>query len=173
MDIKSIRHATELSQREFAEEFGIPLGTLRNWEQGLSNPPSYVFTMIAAQTRRNYMINVETLYFLKQVEDLAEMSKNGIMPFAEATQETFRKAIFFDEKEEIAPGKYPIVLDVCLIDDPDCYHHDVISHYENDGYRMYAKRHLEEDGGEWHVCVDFVDIEGIQLIIEDGNWYFV
>lgn len=47
MDIKSLRHATELSQREFSDRFGIPLGTLRNWEQGISKPPEYVFSTVA------------------------------------------------------------------------------------------------------------------------------
>jgi putative transcriptional regulator len=36
--VKVIRQALNLSQQEFAEVFGIPIGTLRDWEQGLHPP---------------------------------------------------------------------------------------------------------------------------------------
>jgi putative transcriptional regulator len=35
---KVVRQALELSQEEFAERFRIPLGTLRDWEQGRVQP---------------------------------------------------------------------------------------------------------------------------------------
>lgn len=35
---KIIRRALELSQEEFATRFHIPLGTLRDWEQGRAEP---------------------------------------------------------------------------------------------------------------------------------------
>lgn len=36
--VKVIRRALDLSQEEFAERFQIPLGTLRDWEQGRKDP---------------------------------------------------------------------------------------------------------------------------------------
>ena len=36
--IRVIRRALGLSQEAFAEKFHIPLGTLRDWEQGRKNP---------------------------------------------------------------------------------------------------------------------------------------
>jgi putative transcriptional regulator len=36
--VKVIRRALELSQEEFAARFHIPLGTLRDWEQGRKEP---------------------------------------------------------------------------------------------------------------------------------------
>ena len=39
---KIIRRALELTQEEFAARFHIPLGTLRDWEQGRSNPDGAV-----------------------------------------------------------------------------------------------------------------------------------
>jgi len=36
--VKVIRRALGLSQEEFAERFHIPLGTLRDWEQGRKEP---------------------------------------------------------------------------------------------------------------------------------------
>jgi DNA-binding transcriptional regulator YiaG len=38
IDIKTIREAMGLSQDEFALEFGLEVSTLRNWEQGCSEP---------------------------------------------------------------------------------------------------------------------------------------
>jgi putative transcriptional regulator len=35
---KTLRRALSLTQEEFAERYGIPLGTLRDWEQGRSEP---------------------------------------------------------------------------------------------------------------------------------------
>ena len=35
---KIIRRALGLTQEEFATRFGIPLGTLRDWEQGAAEP---------------------------------------------------------------------------------------------------------------------------------------
>ncbi|TDH39013.1 helix-turn-helix domain-containing protein [Pseudohoeflea suaedae] len=36
--VKVIRRALGLTQQAFAERFAIPLGTLRDWEQGRSSP---------------------------------------------------------------------------------------------------------------------------------------
>jgi len=36
--IKVIRRALGLTQEEFADRFSIPLGTLRDWEQGRAEP---------------------------------------------------------------------------------------------------------------------------------------
>ena len=36
--VKIIRRALDLSQEEFAERFRIPLGALRDWEQGRKDP---------------------------------------------------------------------------------------------------------------------------------------
>lgn len=36
--VKIIRRVLRLTQEEFAEQFGIPLGTLRDWEQGRKSP---------------------------------------------------------------------------------------------------------------------------------------
>ena len=38
--IKTLRRALRLTQEEFAARYKIPLGTLRDWEQGRSSPTS-------------------------------------------------------------------------------------------------------------------------------------
>jgi len=38
IDVKSIRENTGMTQQRFCAAFGISLGTLRHWEQGLRSP---------------------------------------------------------------------------------------------------------------------------------------
>lgn len=38
IDVKAIREKTGMSQQRFCATFGISLGTLRHWEQGLRSP---------------------------------------------------------------------------------------------------------------------------------------
>jgi putative transcriptional regulator len=38
IDVRAIRSKTGLSQQQFCAAFGISLGTLRNWEQGVRAP---------------------------------------------------------------------------------------------------------------------------------------
>lgn len=38
IDVKAIREKTGMSQQRFCSTFGISLGTLRHWEQGLREP---------------------------------------------------------------------------------------------------------------------------------------
>lgn len=45
--IRELRDKTGLTQKAFAQRYGIPLSTLRKWEQGESSPPSYVVEMLA------------------------------------------------------------------------------------------------------------------------------
>lgn len=44
--IKELRKKTNLTQKAFADMLGIPLSTLRKWEQGEASPPKYVVDLI-------------------------------------------------------------------------------------------------------------------------------
>ena len=46
-NVKEIRESTGMSQRVFAETYGIPISTLRNWEQGTNSPAPYVVNLLA------------------------------------------------------------------------------------------------------------------------------
>lgn len=46
MEISRMRQQTGLSQRKFADLFGIPVRTLQQWEQQKSSPPPYVISMM-------------------------------------------------------------------------------------------------------------------------------
>lgn len=49
--VKTLRRALELTQEEFAARYGIPLGTLRDWEQGRSAPdqPARAYLTVIAR----------------------------------------------------------------------------------------------------------------------------
>lgn len=49
--IKELRDRTNLSQNRFAEKFGIPVSTLRKWEQGETTPAPYIVNMLARQIK--------------------------------------------------------------------------------------------------------------------------
>ena len=49
--VKTLRRALALTQEEFAARFRIPLGTLRDWEQGRSEPdqPAKAYLTVIAR----------------------------------------------------------------------------------------------------------------------------
>ena len=159
-----------MTQRQFAEHFGIPIGTLRNWEQGIANPPDYIFQMIYASIRRDKMINIETIKFVNMLNELAGLSKNGIVPFYEATEENKNTKIFYDQNSLDKENGYRVVLDCCIVDDHNCYHHDVISYYDSDSFEYQIRVYIDEDSTSY-VSVNLL-ISGDIIIIQDGTWYF-
>ena len=46
MEIQKLRKQYGLSQSEFAKKFNISVRTLQQWEQGISNCPSYLVDLI-------------------------------------------------------------------------------------------------------------------------------
>jgi predicted nucleotidyltransferase len=71
-EIKKIRHNTQMTQEEFSSLLGIPLKTLRNWEQGIRKPNDWTKDLIIDQalrykTEKNIQIDEETglLSFMK------------------------------------------------------------------------------------------------------------
>ncbi len=58
-----------MSQDDFAEKFGVSLGTLRNWEQGVSSPPPY-FMMLLDDEEKLLSIRMATpVERMRQAED--------------------------------------------------------------------------------------------------------
>lgn len=45
--IKELRESTGMTQKAFAEMYGIPISTLRKWEQGEASPAPYVVNLLA------------------------------------------------------------------------------------------------------------------------------
>lgn len=46
MDIKELRNKKKMTQKEFAEYFGIPLRTIQKWEQHDSEPLPYLLSLL-------------------------------------------------------------------------------------------------------------------------------
>jgi transcriptional regulator with XRE-family HTH domain len=169
MKIGDLRCVTKMSQRKFAEHFGIPVGTLRNWEQGIASPPDYVFQMIFTSMRRDKMINIETIKFVKMLDELAHLSINGVEPFENATENSLGDKVFYDNKKLENEEGYRIVLDACIVDDPQCYHHDIISYYDEHSLEYKIRAMMDEDSA--YIIVKLLISEDI-IIIENGTWYF-
>lgn len=55
--VKVIRRALDLSQEEFAERFQIPLGTLRDWEQGRKDPDAAARAYLVVIGRNPVAVN--------------------------------------------------------------------------------------------------------------------
>lgn len=163
MGISELRHFVNMSQRDFANFFGMPLGTLRNWEQGISSPPDYVIQMVINSIRRDKMINIETIKFLKMLDELAILSEDGIEEFEHATCESFCNKVYYDSKDDNR-----VVLEACIIDDPECIHHDIISYYGSNEYSVNVR--LDEEGEKFIDVRLFLSDE--EIIIENGHWYF-
>ena len=51
--IKEIRKKTGMSQNDFANFIGMPLNTLRNWEQGINKPSEWLVKLIAFYVESN------------------------------------------------------------------------------------------------------------------------
>lgn len=168
MEIQEFRKLANMSQRQFASYFGIPLGTLRNWEQGIAKPPEYVLSMLIARVRRDRMINFETIKLIRLLDDLASQTANGIKPFAEMNEKNRNDFVFYQEVAD-EEGNYPVVLDAMIIDDPECYHHDVISLCDSstDEYTVrVVKDEVEGNFIRVRLALSFEEI-----IIENGHWY--
>lgn len=60
IDVAAIRNKTGLSQQAFARRIGVPVGTIRNWEQGRRTPQGPARILLALLDR-NPRIVEETL----------------------------------------------------------------------------------------------------------------
>ena len=58
-DVVAIRSKTGLSQPAFARSIGIPLGTLKNWEQGRRRPEGPARVLLALIDKRPAIVQEE------------------------------------------------------------------------------------------------------------------
>ena len=58
-DIAAIRGKTGLSQPAFARSIGVPLGTLKNWEQGRRRPRGPARVLLALIEKRPGIVQAE------------------------------------------------------------------------------------------------------------------
>lgn len=84
--IKELRDSTGLTQKDFADMYGIPLSTLRKWEQGESSPAPYVLNLLAKTLpcTNNTLWKITgangiTYYYDKNKRTVIDMRGNSIM----------------------------------------------------------------------------------------------
>lgn len=56
MTIKELRTASGMTQKGFAEYFGIPKRTLEDWESGARKPPEYTVKLIEYKLEKEHLI---------------------------------------------------------------------------------------------------------------------
>lgn len=128
-NIKEIRQTTGLSQKVFAEMCGIPLSTLRNWEQGTNSPAPYIVNLLArtlpsinASLKKIEGKNGRFYYYDKNQkcildvqgnkiyvqEDLTEIKEQNLALYIDELferfyeiQEKFNRDCRFDKEEDI------------------------------------------------------------------------
>lgn len=108
--IRKQRQDFKLSQREFALTTGIPLGTVRNWEQEKCSPPEYLYGILYELLRRNSMLNVKTLKVVALLNELAEKEKNGIREFKNADEDNRETFLFYDGRVLYAAEGWSVAL---------------------------------------------------------------
>jgi len=92
IDIKELRNKTGMSQREFAAQYGIPLSTLRKWEQGEAKPATYVVNLISdkVQDKLEYQITIDREQAAKErIRDLIVLQKDLRSKFSEKDYNVF------------------------------------------------------------------------------------
>lgn len=60
MTIKELRKATGMTQKAFAEYFGIPHRTIQNWEGGQNDCPTYLLELIEYKLKNEKLIKEAT-----------------------------------------------------------------------------------------------------------------
>lgn len=56
MTVKDLRTASGMTQKAFAEYFGIPKRTIENWEGGKRDAADYLLTLLEYKLRREGLI---------------------------------------------------------------------------------------------------------------------
>lgn len=128
-DIKELRESTGMTQKSFAEAYGIPLSTLRKWEQKEASPAPYVVNLLARtlpQTDSSFQKIVGrngAVYYYDEKrklisdargnkiyikEDLKGVKKQNLALYLEdlfrdfyAIQEKFNRDCRYDKEEDI------------------------------------------------------------------------
>ena len=85
IDIKELRDSTGMTQKEFASRYGIPISTLRKWEQGESSPAPYVASLLArtlpdteSSLKRIKTRNGKTYYYNPVKKEVSDVKGNRI-----------------------------------------------------------------------------------------------
>ncbi len=109
------------------------------------------------------MINLDTVYFISMLNELAELSLSGFKPFSEATRENINDCIFYTD-DIVDEDLHPIVRNHLINE----HHHDVIDVYgcETEQYVIGVVL----GGDKPYIEARFNDAEEYYMISE-GRWW--
>lgn len=159
MDIKQIRKNKNLKQDEFANELGIPVGTIRNWEQGRSKMPKYMEVVLDSK----YGINLSTIEFINLLNRLAKQSLNGFKEWNKTAIEDVYKYVVYDKD-----NKNRVVLDACMNNKKK----EIISYFDgiygDTIHKDYDVNVIKE--GKKSCVIVLLRKEKVSFIIADGEW---
>ena len=57
--IKELQSTTHMSQNKFATYLGIPVANIQHWEQGVTNPPNYLVSLISRVMKHDGYIDAD------------------------------------------------------------------------------------------------------------------
>lgn len=115
-------------------------------------------------------INIQTVKFMKMLDELAELTNDDFTEFEDLTQEQieYECGIIYDKNNRNKNGGYKVVLDLLI----DGEHHDIVSYFESycdcSGYTVSVMEDEENSDDKWIQ----VDIDDECIVIERGQWYF-
>ena len=104
-DVASIRGRTGLSQPAFARSIGVPLGTLKNWEQGRRRPEGPTRVLLALIARRPSIVQ-EALGIMSEPKKHHYLPQFYLEKFKISPQTTKYPRVFVIEKS-IEPRSFP------------------------------------------------------------------
>ena len=71
--VRDLRLRAQLTQLEFAARLGVPVETIRNWEQGKRTPGRHVrFSLLSRMRRRPYLQRLRTARIRGQCGDMID-----------------------------------------------------------------------------------------------------
>lgn len=110
-------------------------------------------------------MDFETIKFISLLNQLAEKSKNGYIPFSKATA---KNCILYDDESTYSNG-HPIVCDTCI----DEIHHDIIDTYNEIYDPEGIVIRLVIEGEESFINITCKYDTSINIVVDNGTWYTV
>lgn len=121
------------------------------------------------------MIDMETVAFVATLNELAERSRKGIVPFSGASFNDFDGLLYDDSRPLIDDDDdvqlYPLVRDV----DTSSGKYDIVSTYTDD----YLEKGIDiivavfDNGYTFVYATSVGRLNESGIIVENGNWYII
>lgn len=146
MEIKEIRKKTGLSQTLFSKKFGIPVATLRDWEQGRRKCPDYVNTMLEIIID-NYLM--EDIEMRGQVKSLDVINRTELGNYIKTQFMMAKKTKYFYLEDKYT--KNPMIIKSSTDEGPNVFFWFWVCEYKDGMDKQIIWRYDNDD--EYQVAV--------------------